>query len=166
MLEHGEEYGVDPQKVCMAGISGGGWIAVGAANLMAKAGDISKVKALFIHTGMLSNETAHFKREELTEYERDWGNQDLVMTSIYKLHATDFDKQINDDQLYPGKASDELLMMYPPTCIWTSEFDFLRRDNELFANRLRKVGKLVDISLMPGTMHGYQLMNYGSAETK
>lgn len=90
------------------------------------------------------------------------------MTSIYKLHATDFEKQTqaNDDQLYPGKVDAKLLQMFPPTCVFTSEFDFLRRDNEKFADRLKKVGRLVDVSLMPGVMHGYQLMNYASVETK
>jgi len=92
VLQHGATYNVDTSKVCMAGISGGGWIVSGAANLLAKANELHKVKALFIHTGMLSNETSYLKREDLTVYERDWGNQDLVMSSIYLLLATDHAK--------------------------------------------------------------------------
>ena len=42
--------------MCMAGISGGGWIAAGAMNLLVKAGQEHKVKALFLHTAMLSHE--------------------------------------------------------------------------------------------------------------
>ena len=90
------------------------------------------------------------------------------MNSFYKLHTTEatFDSQINDDQLYPGKVSDELLKKYPPTVVWTSEFDMLRRDNEKFAKRLQKVGKLVDIAIMPGVMHGYHNFNFASQENK
>lgn len=57
--------------------------------------------------------------------------------------------------LYPGKASDELLKKLPMTAVWTSEFDFYRRDNVLYAERLKKAGRLIDISLMPGMSHGY-----------
>ena len=46
--KNADKYGVDPEKLAMAGISGGGWITVGAANLMAKADDLHIVKALFI----------------------------------------------------------------------------------------------------------------------
>ena len=68
--------------------------------------------------------------------------------------------------MYPGKAPDSILQSYPPTVIWTSEFDMYRRDNETFALRLKKVGKLADISIMPGVMHGYQIHSFESAETQ
>lgn len=97
ILANAAKFKVDSSNVCITGISGGGWIVCGAANLLAKANELHKVKALFIHTAMLSNETANYKREQLTDYERDWANEDLVQSSIYKLHATDFDKQANDD---------------------------------------------------------------------
>jgi acetyl esterase/lipase len=45
--------------------------------------------------------------------------------------------------------------MYPPTVVWTSEFDFLRKDNEIFAEKLKAVGKLAEISHMPGVTHAY-----------
>ena len=82
---------------------------------------------------MLSDETQNIPEEELEEYERDWGQHARILTSVYKLHATNFENQANDDQLYPGKAADAILKDYPPTVIWTSEFDMYRRDNELFA---------------------------------
>ena len=88
------------------------------------------------------------------------------MTAIYKLLATHFTEQENDDQLYPGKASAEILRHYPPTVIWTGEFHFLRRDNEEFAKILKDAGKQVEIGIMPGTVHGYQLLNFNSSETQ
>jgi len=41
----------------------------------------------------------------------------------------------------------------PPFAIWTSEFDFLKRDNLKLAERGKKVGKLLDISNIPGVAH-------------
>ena len=37
ILDNASKFGVDPNKACMAGISGGGWIATGAMNLLVKA---------------------------------------------------------------------------------------------------------------------------------
>jgi acetyl esterase/lipase len=55
VLASPNNYGIDPTKVCISGCSGGGWIIVGAANLLAKANDLDKIKAMFVQTGMLSN---------------------------------------------------------------------------------------------------------------
>lgn len=57
--------------------------------------------------------------------------------------------------MFPGKTSDEILAKFPPIAVFTSEFDFLRRDNLAFAERARKVGKLIDIEDMPGVGHGF-----------
>ena len=86
------------------------------------------------------------------------------MSSVYKLHATDYDNQQNDDQLFPGRTTDDILKLYPPTVVWTSEFDFLRRDNEIFAERLKKAGKLAEFGMMPGVTHGYHGQNMTSQE--
>jgi acetyl esterase len=56
VLANAEKYGIDTDKTCIAGASGGGWIIGGAANLMVKSNTIDKIKAVFMHTGMLSHE--------------------------------------------------------------------------------------------------------------
>ena len=89
-----------------------------------------------------------------------------TLLAIYKLHATDFENQQNDDQLFPGKAPDDILKRYPQTVIWTSEYDFLRRDNETFAKRLKKLGKLAALGEMPGVGHGYQAFSFNEPENK
>jgi hypothetical protein len=43
----------------------------------------------------------------------------------------------------------------PPFAVWTSEFDFYLRDNKRIAEMGKKHGKLLDISIMPGVVHGY-----------
>jgi acetyl esterase/lipase len=72
------------------------------------------------------------------------------------MYSTDWEKQQNDDQVFPGRTTDEILKKYPPTVIWTAEWDFLRRDCEVFAERLKKHGKLAEFSMMPGRAHGFQ----------
>lgn len=91
VLDNSQRYDVDPEKICLAGSSGGGWIVTGAANLMAKDGDILNIGALFIHSGMLSNEMVNYKNESQYEKKKsnnnNWASssQDLATQSSYKL---------------------------------------------------------------------------------
>jgi len=57
--------------------------------------------------------------------------------------------------LYPGRITDEFMKKIPPFAVWTSEFDGMRRDNLKIAERGKAVGKLLDLSNMPGVLHGY-----------
>lgn len=158
IMKNADSFGIDCNKVCLSGCSGGGWICVGATNLMVKANapELMKVKGLLINAGMLSNETSRIPEAELTEHETGGPlRYDLMNTSMYKLHATDFENQKNDCQLYPGLVPDKLLCKFPPVAIYTSEFDFYLRDNKKFAERCKAQGKLFDISIMDGTIHGY-----------
>lgn len=91
MLANAAKYGIDPAKNCIAGCSGGGWIIAGAANLMAKANDLGKIKAVFIHTGMLSNASADIPEDQLQPYENEYGTKPDGMTDAFKIHATDFE---------------------------------------------------------------------------
>lgn len=68
---------IDGSKVCLMGVAAGYWIVTGAANLLAKKNELGRVKAMFLKSGMYSNECSQVTREELTDYERDWGDNDL-----------------------------------------------------------------------------------------
>ena len=101
---------------------------------------------------MLSDETAGMTMEQInTQFEPPAD----IQTAVFKLHATNFEAQKNDDQLYPGKLSDKMMKKLPMMAVFTSEFDFYRRDCLKYADRLKKAGKLIDISDMPGVIHGY-----------
>ena len=91
IIADADKYSMDASRVCIAGISGGGWICAGAANILAKADEAKIVKAVFIHTGMLSDETAHIPDEELEKPCEYWMKP--YLTSAYKLHSTDYEAQ-------------------------------------------------------------------------
>jgi len=48
---------------------------------------------------------------------------------------------------------DEQLRKLPPFVIFTSEFDFLRRDCLALAAKGKRIGKLLDMSDIPGAGH-------------
>jgi len=45
----------------------------------------------------------------------------------------------------------------PPFAIFTSEFDFLKRDCLALAARGKKAGKLLDMSMIPGAGHALMM---------
>merc|ERR1711988_813216 len=104
MFQNGHKHGIDPDLMLMGGASGGAWIAMGAANLLAKSDEVSRIKALFLGAAMLSGEVSRIPESEVTESDRNWGTSgDRQQESNFKLLASDYDTQRleNDDQLYP-----------------------------------------------------------------
>lgn len=58
---------------------------------------------------------------------------------------------------------DENLRKLPPTIVWTSEMDMLRRDSVKFIERMEQAGgPLLDYYSMAGAEHGYE--NGGGAD--
>jgi len=119
LLEHGAKHGIDPNRLAMGGASGGAWVALGAANLLAKSDEVSPIKALLLGCAQLSDETSRIGESELTDGDKAWDRQHLQMTSVFKLLASDYERQRadDDDQLYPGLMREEQLRKMPPTCV-------------------------------------------------
>ena len=61
---------------------------------------------------------------------------------------------------------DQELCKVIPFVIWTSEFDFYRRDAYILAKRGKKLGVMLDIKDTPGVPHGFHLKDFDSSETK
>lgn len=103
---------------------------------------------------MLSHETDRVPLSDLNFLEKV-GHQDIK--ACYRMLATDYDNQKHDPELYPGLMPDEQLVKLPPTIVWTSEFDMLRRDAVAFINRMKDTGApLLDQQSMAGGEHGYE----------
>ena len=48
----------------------------------------------------------------------------------------------------------------PPTVVFTSEFDNLRKDAMVLIQRLQTVGRCLDYQDMPGVQHAYHHFGY------
>merc|ERR1712193_379672 len=89
----------------------------------------------------------------MTKEERDFvGMQKLIWNAV----ATDLEEQraSQDPLLFPAKASDDLLALFPPTVVLEVEFDQYITENIRMANRLRAKGRLLDLVVLPGVNHG------------
>ena len=166
LFEHGAKHGIDPNRMAMGGASGGAWVTLGAANLLAKADELSPIKALLLGCAQLSDEGSRVDESQLTDAEKCWDRQHLQTTSVFKLLASDYERQRadDDDQLYPGLMREEQLRKMPPIVCWTSEFDHLRKDTVYFAERARAAGRLGGLSVCPGVGHGQYAFPVGTPE--
>lgn len=52
--KNSSEFGIDPNKICLAGTSGGGYVSLGASIMLAKNDESHLVKSLQLHCPMLS----------------------------------------------------------------------------------------------------------------
>lgn len=133
--------GVDKNKICASGTSGGSWICLGATYHMIKANEANMIKSLFLICPMISDQTGSLTENQLKPYEK---SNALSISNFFHHLMTDEDRKIKGAAMYPGLMDLEDLKKCPPTVVFTSEFDFLRRDALNFVDRLKQVGKYLD----------------------
>ena len=91
----------------------------------------------------------------MTKEERE---NHLTMRKVWKLLASDMEKQKEDPLLFPGKASTEILEKFPPTIIVEAEFDMFITEATRLAYKLRAAGRLLEFIVIPGSKHGSAMM--------
>ena len=75
--------------------------------------------------------------------------------SVMSFHATDFEHQHDDTNLYPSKMSESLIKKFPRTVLASTEFDVFYTETVKFAKRLRKEGRLDEFVVYPGSVHNF-----------
>jgi len=141
---------IDESKIVIGGESGGGYICLGSMVMLAQKNEGDLVKVAIPAIAMTDDYTFSDPAcMTIEEREHNGG-----MRKCWKLIAQDFEMQKNDPLLFPGKASDELLKKFPPTIIEESEFDMFITETTRLANRLRRVGRLLELIVIPGGKHG------------
>ena len=112
--------GVDPARICMAGESGGGDICGGAMVQLALREESSLVKLAIPIIPMLDDYEFTCKLS-MTHEEAE---NAVMMRKVWScIGGPDFEAKRNTPEMFPAKASAELLAKMPPTIIWEAEFD-------------------------------------------
>ena len=73
--------------------------------------------------------------------------------------SSDWKAQHNDTLLYPGKMTEQQLQKLPPTVMITSEYDIFRREAYDFAEKLKRVSKLLDFSDYASVGHTWDIIS-------
>ena len=155
ILMHLEDWGISPNRVGLIGESGGAYHVLGVCMQLAKLGEGGKIKLAIIDIPMIGDHWIRTPEEGYNEVEIA---QKPLHLTILKLLATNWEHQLesSDPDIFPGAMSDEFLEKVPPTIVMTREFDYLRRDAEEYAARLKAKGKLLEFYILPGTHHSGQ----------
>ncbi|KAF9123004.1 hypothetical protein BGX30_001673 [Mortierella sp. GBA39] len=131
IAEHGEAYGLDTDRLTVAGDSVGGNMTA-AITLMAKErkGPAIQKQLLFYPVTDSGNDTESYH-------------------------------QFAEEEIYasPLRATREQLEGLPPALVITAEADVLRDEGEAYANKLREAGVRVTAARFQGAIHDFVMLN-------
>jgi acetyl esterase/lipase len=154
VARRGQEYGLDAERLAVAGDSVGGNMAAAVTLLSRERGgpDI-RLQLLFYPVTDAAFDTAsyhqfaegyHLRRDAMMwcweQYTRHPGERNEITAS-------------------PLRASTQQLQGLPPALIITAEADVLRDEGEAYANKLRQAGVRVTAVRFQGTIHDFVMLN-------
>src|SRR5216683_696180 len=154
VARRGQEYGLDAQRLAVAGDSVGGNMAAAVTLLSRERGEPDiRLQLLFYPVTDAAFDTAsyhqfaegyHLRRDAMMwfwdQYTRHPGERNEITAS-------------------PLRASVEQLQGLPAALIITAEADVLRDEGEAYANKLRQAGVRVTAVRFQGTIHDFVMLN-------
>jgi len=156
--EHAEEYGVDPDRIAIHGISAGGGLAAGLALL---ARDRGGPAIAFQYLGVPEVDD-RLGTPSMTAYTDTplWNQPNAVLSWAAYLGAGV--PGTADVPVYaaPARATD--LSGLPPAYVSAMEFDPLRDEGIAYALGLQAAGVQVELHMFPGTFHGSSLVEHAA----
>ncbi|RED41630.1 alpha/beta hydrolase [Paenibacillus sp. VMFN-D1] len=154
IAEHGEAYGLDTDRLTVAGDSVGGNMTA-AITLMAKErkGPAIQKQLLFYPVTDSGNDT-----ESYHQFAEGYFLRRDAMAWFWEQYIT---KPGDKEEIYasPLRATREQLEGLPPALVITAEADVLRDEGEAYANKLREAGVRVTAARFQGAIHDFVMLN-------
>jgi acetyl esterase/lipase len=165
ILANAEKYGVDPKRVTFSGDSGGGYLSMGLGMELSKRGETSLVPFIIGSCCMIGSERFTMTEEDYAKgYDDPHGSHFFFHTISQALAGVDgqtpYEAIKDRADVFVTNMADDLLKNFPPTVLFTSEFDSCRWGNENLAKLLEKHGKLLDYIVHPGLDHCWYITDF------
>ncbi len=154
-LDHADLLGIDPHRVTVSGESGGGNLALATALALKRDGDLHRVAGLYVLcpyiNGLWPDDRYPSSTENNGIFINVRGNHGAVSYGLDAYEA-------RDPLAWPGFATREDVVGFPPTVISVNECDPLRDEGIAFYRLLLSAGVPARGRQVLGTMHGTELI--------
>jgi len=158
VYNNADKLGIDRTRIGMEGNAAGAHHMFNACYLMAQNDETPMCKMMISEIGMFTSRLMFTKKEdlELKEEQLGVGKMDLPLQALagddYKTYVAE-----KNPMLFPDLAEDKYLQHYPPVAFFSPEFCFFNSATKKFADRLEKLGKLLEFRLIRGLGHLYTM---------
>ncbi len=154
VAEHGQEHGMKPACLAVAGDNVGGNLTA-AVTLLSKerGGPAIQLQLLFYPVT-----NAAFDTESYHQFAEGYHLRRDAMMWFWDQYTTNPGER-NEITASPLRASTQQLKGLPPTLVITAEADVLRDEGEAYANKLREAGVRVMAVRFQGTIHDFVMLN-------
>jgi acetyl esterase len=164
IIANAEKYGIDPSRVTFTGDSGGGYLSMGLGMELSKRGESGLVPFIIGSACMVGAAIFTMTAEDMAKsYDDPHGTLWFMQTISQALAGVDgqtpYEAFKDRADVFVTNMGDDLLKNFPPTVLFTSEYDYLRSGTEEMARLLEKHGKLLDYIVHPGTEHCWYLLD-------
>ena len=151
---HGQEHGLDGERLAVAGDSAGGNMATVITLLSRERGEPdTRLQLLFYPVT-----DATFDTESYHQFAEGYHLRRDTMMWCWEQY-TRHPGERNEITASPLRASIQQLHGLPPALIITAEADVLRDEGEAYANKLRQAGVRVTAARFGGTIHDFVMLN-------
>lgn len=155
ILAGARDFGIDPQRVVLAGDSAGGHLVLGVARRRQAAGAAPVAGLVLVYPVTdVGHDTASMREFETGFYL----SRELMLWFWRHFIGADPRDRGDDHELAPLRAPD--LGALPPTFVVTAGCDVLRDEGEALVERIREQGGRSELLRMPGMLHGF--IRFGS----
>jgi acetyl esterase/lipase len=150
----GAEYGLDPERMAIAGDSVGGGMTAALALMANARGDVRFVQqSMYYPVTDAAMDTGSFE-----QFAEGYFLTAKSMAWFWDAYVPDRDRR-SEPFASPLRASDEQLAGLPPAFVIVDEADVLRDEGEAYAARLREVGVAVTTVRYDGITHDFMMLN-------
>jgi acetyl esterase len=154
VAEHGEEHGMDPERLVVAGEGVGGNMTA-AITLMAKERGGPFIWRQFLFYPVTN---AAFDTNSYHEFAEGYYLRRDEMMWFWDQYTKNASER-NEITASPLRASIEQLRGLPPALIITAEADVVRDEGEAYARKLRQAGVHVTAVRFQGIIHDFVMLN-------
>lgn len=139
-------------SVSVGGDSAGGNLALASAFYLLDKGEGKDIASLLLFYPVMKAFTE--RTPSWRKYSRGYGIDRRLMDAFFEAYLSE-GLDTSGHLLSPGLAEDSLLRQLPPILIVRAERDIFFDQSTQFSDRLKKLGKKIDLVTFPGAVHSF-----------